>query len=341
MRDTRECRAESPAEPDDRVGFEHSFFLTREGAYFRLSEHTGEPVFVINMGDGPKDEAVLPFPGIKSEFAIADDSADGRMMALVGAGLEFVKALRLGDPLPQEILSGEASWAVSDEQRQIAYSRLTIQLATWLTGDETLMTDASRLMQLVEDPKTKEKINSAFSEAADTLGFGRDGREKVIALIEGLAEELAHIEMLRGRVLEARTMVGKIHDLRGIYANEHGMLEIIDSVARLAQVALDDYQNLLDQVDAQTGEIMSVLKNIDMQVDFIRGIRDELFRKLNAWGDILTSWQGTDIRHSHENEELLRETYRFLAPRYMPVDEWVLMNKLEENLDEPKTQVVW
>ena len=103
MRDTRENQVESKVESDDHVGFEHSFFLTPKGAYFRLSEHTGEPVFVINMGDGPTDEAVLPFPGIKSEFAIADDSADGRMMALVGAGLEFVKALRLGDPLPQEI----------------------------------------------------------------------------------------------------------------------------------------------------------------------------------------------------------------------------------------------
>lgn len=341
MRDTTENHVESRVESDDHVGFDHSFFLTSKGAYFRLSEHTGEPVFVVNMGEGPADEAVLPFPGIKSEFAIADDSPDGRMMALIGAGLEFVKTLRLGDALPREILSGEASWEVSEAQRQIARSRLTVQLATWLTGDETLMTDVSRLMQLAEDPETKEKVNTAFTEAAETLGFGRDGREKVIALIEGLAEELAHIEMLRERVSKVRAMVEKVRDLRRLYANEHGVLEIIDSVARLAKVALDDYQSLLDQVDAQTGEIMSVLKNIDMQVDFIRGIRDDLFRKLNAWGNILTSWQGADVRHSHDNEELLRETYHFLAPRYMPVDEWVLMNKLEENPDGPKTQVMW
>ena len=55
-------------------------------------------------------EAALPLRALQREFDIADESEDGRMLALIAASLDFVTSLRLGDALPAEVLSGEASW---------------------------------------------------------------------------------------------------------------------------------------------------------------------------------------------------------------------------------------
>jgi hypothetical protein len=36
------------------------------------------------------------------------------------------------------------------------------------------------------------------------------------------------------------------------------------------------------------------------------------------------------LRNERATEDLMYETFRFLAPRYMPVDEWVMMTRLQD-----------
>ena len=57
---------------------------------------------VVQLGD---KQAALPLISLQREFDILDDSADGRMLALIAQSLDFVAGLRLGDPLPKEVLS--------------------------------------------------------------------------------------------------------------------------------------------------------------------------------------------------------------------------------------------
>ncbi|KAF0142689.1 MAG: hypothetical protein FD153_600 [Rhodospirillaceae bacterium] len=114
---------------DPIIKFEHKFFTLFLGMFFALSEQTQQPALFLKMGE---IEAALPLPGIRQEFMIGDDSADGRMLQMISEALGYVHGLRAGDPLPKEIFSTAASRSPSERHVVIAYQRLTMQLATWL-----------------------------------------------------------------------------------------------------------------------------------------------------------------------------------------------------------------
>ena len=310
-----------------KITLSHWFFHKMEDVHFQLSGAEKEPTMV---GKYAKNDVVLTLKGVAKEFDIPPDSADGQMLDLIAKGLKYVKALRPGDPLPTEILTREASWELSDRHMQIAYQRVSLQLVNWMSGGDRMITDPDELLQLAEDPAIKKSISSAFGEAAEKLGYGRDHKEEVIKHVEELAKELAYIEALRDRYRRIKMMEEKIQGLRRIYGREKSVLEIADQVARLGERAVKEFDALFLEVDAQTGEILSVLKNLSTQIPYIRDKRDELHIRLMAWDDLLDRWQDAEIQIDRNNPNLLRDTYKFLAPRFMLVKEWVLMSKLHE-----------
>lgn len=327
----------APEDDGPAVAFQHPFFAAVENGHFRLSEGVEEPCFVIRLSE---DDVVLPLGGIRREFDIAEDSADGKMLALVAEALNYVKVLRIGHPLPKEVTTGEASWEIEEEHRVAAYQRLTLQLASWMSGSETALTSREELSQIADDPKTRESINAAFAEAAAGLGLGPDGPEKVVQMIEALAGELAHVEALRDRFDGVRMMLEKAKDLRRVYAQEASVRENADACVRMLTVAVPAYQQIFEVIDAQTSEIMAALKNIDSQRDFIRTIRNDLYKRLSAWTEVLEAWKRIEPLRSRYNEEWLVKTYRFLAPRFLTVDEWELQTRYEPRRD-PKTEWRW
>ena len=310
-----------------KVRFEHWFFHKMEEIHFQLSAAEKEPTMV---GKYTKSDVVLTLKGIAKEFNIDPKSADGWMLEQVGKGLKYVKCLCLGDPLPKEILTREASWALSKRHQEIAYQRVSMQLVNWMSGSDTMITDPDELLQIADDPGVKKQISNAFGEAAEKLGYGRDEKGEVIKHVEELAKELAYIEALRDRFRRIRIMDDKIQQLRRLYGREKSVLEIADQVARLGESAVKEFEQLFLEIDAQTGEILSVLKNLSTQIPYIRDKRDDLHIRLMAWDDILDRWQTADMKISQQNPILLRDTYKFLAPRFMAVKEWVLMSKLQD-----------
>ena len=100
---------------------------------------------------------------------------------------------------------------------------------------------------------SKEKVNQAFKEAATELGLGADQTEAVIKLIMTLAEKLSHIEALREQFQSVHMINDKIIKLKKTYGNEISVMEILNPVARLLIIAIKEYQDLFDQVDAKTG----------------------------------------------------------------------------------------
>jgi len=317
------AKAKGEAELETTVTFEHKFFASFEDLYFRMTDE-GEAVAVLKLAN---NNAMLSFDGIRREFGIPADSHDSKMLNLVGQGLQFVRGLRPGDDLPKEVTTREASWEPGEKHIVVARHRLTMQLVTWLTGDEHIFTSVEELMQLSEDPQVKKNVSLAFSEAAEELGLGRERREEITKYIETLAHELAFIEHERDVFGEIKKVDEKIQGLRRVYGTDKGMITTIDQVARLSQRALKVFQDYFDQVDAQTGEIMAMLKNIDAQVDYIRHVRDELHRRLIPWEDIIRVWRSVFVLKSDENINRIRDIYQFFAPRYMQVNEWVLMTK--------------
>ena len=345
--DTAKGRTQAEA-----VSFEHKLFSSMENLHFRLSvQNPDQPVMMVTFGE---NEVALPFDGIRKEFAIEAGSADDHMLKLVAEGLNFVVLLRPGDPIPAELLTGAPSAEISPDHRLIAFQRLTLQLATWVSGDESLITDREQLAQIAEDPETKKRINSAMGEAAAQLGLGAGEKDKVLQLIERLADDLAAIEALRDRFVGIKAMDEKIQGLRGAMKSQQIVMELVDPVARLMTEAIKKFVADFEQIDAQTGEIIALLKNIDSQVRFIREQRNDLHHRLLAWDEMFESWDKVKIEDSEANVRLLRETYRFLAPRFMPVDEWSLRSKLqtaggtevdqrrsETNHGLAKTEVIW
>jgi hypothetical protein len=308
------------------VAFEHNFFHRVDDIYFKMDETLGESVAVVKLGD---EIVSLPLRGIRREFNLAD-TPDGTMLTLLAKGLRYVAALRIGDPIPSEIIDRKASWEPEARHKQIAYHRLAMQVLGWLSGDEHVITDPEELLQVAGDPVFRKKINDAFGEAAEHLGIGRENKEQVTHILADLAHELSYIEAMRDQYKQMEAMDHKIQELRRLYGNSRSVLEVVDPCARLMERAMDQFRDLFDQADAQTGEIMGVLRNIDQQKTFIQDIRDDLHVRLLAWQDILDRWHHQPARRGENAEKLLNETYRFLAPRFMPVDEWAMMTKLQE-----------
>jgi hypothetical protein len=325
---TADPRAPAAPPPDTptTVRLSHFFFRKIEDIVFHIDDRTGEPCIYVKYA---KQEASIPFAGFLTEFRIAPDSEDGRMLDMVQRGLRYVKALRIGDPVPLEILTREASWSISPRHFKISYQRVSMQLVNWVTGSDTLITDPEQLIQLADDPGIKKKVNDAFGSAARDLGLPPDRKDEVVGHVQELANELAYIEALRERLRHIDKMREKIQALRRSYARENTVLLMVDQVARLIERATHEFKDIFNEIDAQTGEIIAVLKNLSNQIAYIRDRRDELHVRLGAWDDMLKKWANAPVEASMRNTELVRDTYRFLAPRFMATREWVLMTKLK------------
>ena len=193
--------------PETEITFEHAFFRSVHNSYFKLLEDTGDAVMIMPLEGG---DVSLKLGGIKKELELKASDPDARMLDTIGECLKYVRGFRSGDPVPSELLTGKAPWDVSNEDRVTAHNRVTMQLVSWMSGDETLVTEPDQLAQIVEDPKTREKINTAFAEAAEALGLGKDRREEVISLVSNLAEELAFIETLRGQLHQVESIFEKV-----------------------------------------------------------------------------------------------------------------------------------
>lgn len=327
-----------PAEDGSVVAFEHRIFTFAPDAYFRRSEHVkDEPVLVMSLAE---NEVSLPFPGIKREFDIDGDSPDGKMLHKVAEGLKFVKVLRLGDPIPTEVLTGEASWEIQSRHRLIAYQRLAMQLVSWLTGEETTSSDPDQLLRIANDPVMKGRINEAISEVAEHLGIGRARKDEVLKLIENLAEDFAGLEALRDKAQIVRMIHTRVQRLCHNLGGEQSILEVGSRVSRLMEVARKDIRGRFEQVDSKTGQIIELLENAEAMTLYIRKVRNDLYSVLMPWDEMFELWEDVTGADSDMAPGLLRQTYRFLAPRYMQEDKWVLSNRSKAPKTK-RTQMVW
>ena len=332
-----ESASESP--PSDHCVLVHRLFATFDTPLFRRAETDGTPVMVVLLGDR---EAAIPLRSLQREFGISDDSDDGRMLGLIAQSLDFVAGLHIGDPLPAEVLSGEASWEPDELHLQIANARLQWQLVAWLnsgTGTETELFDADSLLQVADDPARRQQVQLAFTKAAEALGL--PDREAVVHQVEELAQELAYIEALRDRLLRrVKVMVEKLNRMALAYRGDGSHLETLTQVRRLSAVAVKQISHRFEELDAQTGEVMSALRNADSQRAFIRANRDWLYRTQRAWQSLLVEWDAAGSSFDEGMMLLLNRTYQFLAPRFMAVTEWVAVLRPGKK-QKKERQMVW
>jgi hypothetical protein len=322
---SEEDEGPAPVYTSDRsthFAFTHKVFGIKD-AVFKLAQ-TEEPLFHVNIGDL---KCGVSIPSLRNEFNIHPKSEDGELLALVEKALRFVKEIRPGDSIPKELLDGSCSWGIEDRHRKLAHNRMTVQLVSWLSGGEADVADAGKLEKLASDPETKQRVQKAFTEAAEKIGLGRERAGEVIDRFETLARELAYIEALRERFQHVRMIMVRLSEMSQIYKPERAIMEELVRVQMLMRNPDGEFQNDFGLIDAHTCEIVNMLKKIDMQLAFIRSNRDDLHYKLMKWDDLIAKWESTKVEKCEAVENLMRATYRFVAQHYPLRSNWQLQNK--------------
>ena len=307
--------------PVTRCEFQRNIFASFGEVRFRRSVTDGTPIMAMPLGER---EAQLPLGALRRELGIEDDSPDGRMLDLIDSALDYVPSLAPGDKLPSEVLTGEASWRPSPKHVRLAATRMRLNLIAWLSP-HSRWADAARdeitLLRLADDVALKEEVAALAIPAAQRLEL-RDAA-KVLRLLDEMSQEMAYIEALRQRLLER--VEGLCRRMAGILATRRSLtVAPSDTLAQVHRLALLAYRQLRDRfedVDAQTGEFSSLMRNVDNQRAFIRTNRDWLYRNQRTWDAVLAQWEQAGDA-ADEIAALLAKTYQFLAPRFMPTKEW-------------------
>lgn len=292
--------------------FEHRVFKT-PGARFLLKGHDKIPTFRVDMGDL---DGLIEIQVLRKEFGIGPDSHDGKLIDLAVQGLRYVPDIRPGDTVPSELLDGKASWTVSPKHKKLAEQRLQVQLLSWVSGKEVLLTDSQEIELFLGQIENKEKLRTAFRNAAEALGHGPENVEPVIKQIELLAREVCYIEALRDRYALIPKIELKMNELARSFGNDRNAKLELNRVRSLLQVGIKEYGSRFSEADAQTGEIISALKSIDRQVKFIRDIRDDLHFLLMQWNPHIVSLDQWQTRRTPQTDRVMSSLYRFLAPRF-------------------------
>jgi len=310
--------AEQPAEGGAQAlaithfNFQHRVFKT-PGARFLLKGHQNQPTFRVDMGDL---DGLIDIPVLKKEFGIAENSHDDKLIDLAVAGLRYVPDIKPEDTIPSELLTGKASWTVSPKHKKIAEQRLQVQLLSWVSGKEVLLTDPQEIAMFLEQIENREKLRMAFGNAAKALGYEAENTEPVIKQLELLARELCYIEALRDRYSQIPKIGEKMTELGKSYGSDRNAKLELNRVYALLQTGIQEYTAIFGEADAQTGEIVAAMKSIERQVEYIRKIRDDLHFLIMLWDPHINSLGNWQSRRTPATDKVLSNLYRFLAPRF-------------------------
>ena len=323
----------------NRCEFQHKLFSTLGDVHFRRSETDGIPMMAVKMGER---EAQLPLDSLRREFAIIKDSADGRMLDLIGSALDYVASLQPGDRLPPEVCTGEASWRPNADHVRLVATRLRLDLIAWMMPGSPWADadrDAMGLLQCADDPALHEEAGRASGTVAGQLGLA-DGAG-VVRLLDDLAQELAYIEALRERLqLRVCALCRRLGRLMQDRKRPAISFDTLAPVHRLAGTAARQIVGRFDEVDAQTGEIGSLLRNAESQRSFIRSNRDWLYCTLRAWEPVLDRWDRAANLPAEEMGALLATTYQFLAQRFLPATQWQRPGQTRRS-KRPAVRMAW
>lgn len=170
-------------------------------------------------------------------------------------------------------------------------------------------------------------MQEAFARAAEKLGIGADRKQEVVDMIDKLGRELSYIEALRDRYTRVQYIGAQLGILSKLYKREPGVRNEIFRMQVLIRAPLADFDSMFTQADAQTGEILAVLRNIGAQTKFIREMRDELHHRLMLWDEMINPWAAVTVERSPDIEALLKDTYRFLARNFSISNDWPLAGR--------------
>jgi hypothetical protein len=269
-------------------------------------------------------QAVIPLDALQRQLGIVEGSPDARMLASVIEALNFVNEIRIGDALPSEVVTGQASWSPGPHHRALATARLRMNLVSWLGRGEGVVganPDPRTLLAMVEDPGFRPRLQAAFLSAAEALSL--PGPEDVLGVLSRLGEELAYIEAMRERLLDrVQRMSDQIGSVSRSGRGGWQRNEMLTSVQRLMAEALESHKRHFDEIDRRTGRVVEAMRDLEEGKLGVRAWRDGMFASLRRWEELMLAWDASAAYSDAELGKLIDRTYRYLARRVMPGSDW-------------------
>lgn len=271
------------------------------------------PMFVVEMGGG---QGIISLADLRKTFQIEPGSTDDKLIDRAAAGLHYVPDIKPGDDIPNELLDGSASWTVARRHKQIARDKLQVQLLSWVSGTPASYTGPDDLKRILESDDNKKALKDAFGKAATALGYNAAESERVLDRIEILARELCYIEALRERAHEVVKIQQNLETLTKVYNTDLRVSAEISRMKILIVKGAHELRDMLDNIDAETADVMGALKSIDAVIKSVRKTRDQLHYILMEWDPVLAAWRNLNMVRSQEIDRALAATYQFLAQRF-------------------------
>ena len=321
----------SEASPLKTVRFHHPFFQTNADGYFHLDQADRRPVYVIKLGD---QAGIVSLQSIRQELLLGGHEEDEAMLDAVGEALKFVDEVHMGDTLPSEIVTGEASWEPESRHRKIADQRVVAAMVKWSEGWDGPISEFEDLRWFTAEFVDQEKIARALRRLDETVGNRSSGLRRIQPVLKGLARELSYIEAQR-ETLERIRRIGRILEhVRRVGGGQSSDTHEVTSVLRLFRLMMKTFDEALSSVDDQVAEFLAAVSAHETLFDHIRQVRDELRHQLMAWEELLTHWDEVTRKNIEITDVApkIGDLYRFLAPRYAPTDDWVRIDQFREGV---------
>lgn len=283
------------------------------GALFALKGKNKEVMFAVEMGAG---QAFISLDDLRKTFFIAEGSHDDKLINRAEEGLKYVPDIRPGDEIPNEVLNGTASWTVAKRHKQIARDRIQVQLLSWVNGKPVSYGGREDLQKIVSSNENKKALIGAFKRAAVAMGLKENESEKVIDYIETLARELCYVEALRERCFEVRRIRKNLETLKKVYNDDIRTSSDIARIKTLIAMGLSELDNILNNVDAESADILGALMSINEVVQSVRRARDDLHYILMEWDPVIAKWKDLALVRCKDIDQALSATYKLLAMRF-------------------------
>jgi hypothetical protein len=292
--------------------FTHILFKT-PGARFVGAGSDRTPMFAVDLGD---TKGLLGIQAMKRQFNIPYNSPDDKMIDLAVRSLKYVSEIRPGDNVPNEILTGRASWMIDPRHAEIARKRLELQLLATVDPKEVKLTNTKEITAYLEQPENKAKLREAFRVAAKALGRPEEDTAFVLDKLVTFARELAYIEALREWFLQVGAILKKIQWVGKAYDGDRRLKGEVAQMRSLFMPVSQEYRDIFTRADKLSEDVVTALTSIGEKVKAIREERDKLHGLTLVWRDIVVQWRNCTPDTASRYMETARATYRFLATRH-------------------------
>lgn len=308
-----------PPQTDTPLAVTHFIFEAKvfqvEEAVFSLAEDRRTALFSVPLGEMV---GRLTIPTVRRAFEIAPDSHDDQLLGLVEESLRFVKSIRPGDAIPNELLDGTASWSVEPRHQERAALRVLRQLVNFAhpnaagSAPETLPDAAILLMrEAVADGIARYWRDGPAAHELIDQRIGQLMHE--VAFIEALSDYFEGLLTVDRRLRQAVPLFTYGRATSNDYARVLPMMAKPKSWGRAMLAAVDHH--VLDALVERQG--------FTTRIAAIQGVRNSLHFEMRDWNDLIVRWKAHTIDETPETEQLVRDTYRFLLQRYPLQRNWL------------------